>query len=68
MPEITSILSIFDDEIFRVDEDNVSSIEALLSNLIPSTSIAVPKAAFPRSETPDLSDKRSSFISVEFTV
>ena len=52
----------------RVDADWVSLMFALLSRRMPSTSMAVPKAALPRSPVLERRAKRVSFIRVELTV
>ena len=68
IPAITSMLSMLDVDMLRVDADCVSLMLALLLRRTPSISIAVPNAALPLSPEFERSAIRESSISVEFTV
>ena len=68
MPVITSTLSMFEALTVRVDAAIVSPVEALLSRRTPSISMAVPKEALPFSCVPLRRLRRSSLISVAFSV
>ena len=63
MPVTISTLSTFDTPTVRVLAAMVSVGEALLSMRMPSTSMAVPNEALPRSPLPLRSANRSSFMS-----
>ena len=64
IPVTTSTLSIFEELMVRVEAPAVSSMLALLSRRMPSTSTAVPNEALPFSCPPLRSAMRESSISV----
>ena len=68
IPAITSMLSMLEVEMLRVEADCVSLMLALLFNRIPSISIAVPNAALPFSPVAERSAMRESSVRVELMV
>ena len=67
-PVMTSIDSMFSTATLLVLAPDISENEALLPNLTPSTSTAVPKAAFPAEEPPSLSDMALAVVRSGLTV
>ena len=65
---MTSISSIFSTDKFLVSIPPISESPALLPSLTPSTSRAVPNAAFPSEEPPDLSERTLDAVRSGFTV
>ena len=68
IPAITSMLSMLEVEMLRVEADCVSLILALLFSRIPSISMAVPNDALPFSPVVERSARRESSVRVELTV
>ena len=67
-PVITSMDSMFSTATLRVSVPPISPNDALLPSLTPSTSTAVPNAAFPVLEPPSLSENAFSAVRSGLTV